>query len=360
MVTNSVRVFFILGCFLFGWTLSAAGQACTTTATCADYGSGSGCAPTLPLTGFAGTGDGPFEWQVTVKTPACASAPTSCLNSPAQPEAEGGRPIELATGNTYFTETDVRIPGLGGGLTLRRTWNSVFFTGISSVFGGRWTSNFEERVFVGADGYLKYSRGDGCMWSFGFTGWDNNGNPTYVPAQPATQVATITQFNQTQANQTWGLVLQNGEQRTFDLNSGRLLSISDRNGNTTSLLYDASFRLITVVDPAGRHLYFGYSGTAPYLVSNVTTDVGVSLSYSYDGSGRLAQVTEPDNSTLSFQYNAADPLLITAVLDSNGKVLESHAYNSCGQGLTSSRALGVDAITVSYPLSCHLGFLVAP
>jgi hypothetical protein len=41
--------------------------------------------------------------------------------------------------------------------------------------------------------------------------------------------------------------------------------------------------------------------------------------------------------------------MITAVMDSAGKVLESHTYDSKGRGLTSSRAGGVEAITVSYP-----------
>jgi YD repeat-containing protein len=79
----------------------------------------------------------------------------------------------------------------------------------------------------------------------------------------------------------------------------------------------------------------------------ITSDVGVATSYSYDNFGRLAQVTRPDLSTVSFQYDTNSR--ITAVLDSQGKLLESHTYDSSGRGLTSSRALGVDALTVSYP-----------
>ncbi len=39
----------------------------------------------------------------------------------------------------------------------------------------------------------------------------------------------------------------------------------------------------------------------------------------------------------------------TAVLDPDGKVLESHAYDAAHRGLTSSCANGVEAITVTYP-----------
>jgi YD repeat-containing protein len=147
----------------------------------------------------------------------------------------------------------------------------------------------------------------------------------------------------------WILIFQNGEQRVFDGKSGNLLSVTDRNGNITQLTYDSSYRLTTVTDPASRHLYFSYASPSSYLVTSVTSDVGISLSYSYDGQGRLIQYTKPDQTTVSFQYNATNPRLITAVLDSNGAVLESHTYDSLGRGLTSSRAGGVEALTVTYP-----------
>ena len=40
---------------------------------------------------------------------------------------------------------------------------------------------------------------------------------------------------------------------------------------------------------------------------------------------------------------------ITAVLDTDGRILESHTYDVLRRGLTSSRANGVDAVTVTYP-----------
>jgi YD repeat-containing protein len=83
------------------------------------------------------------------------------------------------------------------------------------------------------------------------------------------------------------------------------------------------------------------------LVTGVTSDVGLSLSYAYDTQGRLVTVTKPDQSTVTFEYDANS--FITAVRDSDGKILESHTYDSRGRGLTSSQANSVDSITVSYP-----------
>jgi YD repeat-containing protein len=215
---------------------------------------------------------------------------------------------------------------------------SGFQTG---VFGPNWRSTYEERVFLGSgvySGYMLYLRADGGLWVF-----SSNGS-TWNLAAPASAVATLTQ----NGTQTWTLAFLNGEQRIFSYTSGSLTSIKDRNGNTTSLSYDGSNRLITVTDAASRTLTFTYgSSFSNLLVTSLTSSVGVSLSYSYDSQGRLSLVTEPDQTTLTFTYN--NQSLITAVTDSQGKTLESHTYDSKNRGLTSSRAGGVDAVTITYP-----------
>ncbi len=296
--------------------------------------------PQVPSTAYDCASSGPWSLVCKVKTTKCAPAPECPACN------KGGAPIDFATGDTYIAQTDIRVPGLGGGLTLSRTWNSIPFESISAMgmFGPNWTSNFEENVFVGGDGFMKYLRGDGGIWSFGFVSSGGN-TVTYAVVGPASNSAGLTQ----NGNTNWTLVFPNGETRVFDFASGKLLSIADRNGNTTQLSYDASYRLVTVTDPASRHLYFSYAGPTSYLVTGVTSDFGVSLSYTYYALGRLAQVTKADKTTVSFQYNDRNPTLITAVLDSNGKVLESHTYDSVGRGLTSSRAGGVEAVTITYP-----------
>src|SRR5580704_7255913 len=57
-----------------------------------------------------------------------------------------GKPILLATGNTFINQRDVAIPGLGGGFSLSRTWNSLWpSTQIASsvgLFGPNWRSTY--------------------------------------------------------------------------------------------------------------------------------------------------------------------------------------------------------------------------
>jgi YD repeat-containing protein len=292
----------------------------------------------IPPGWVCGPGEGPYSMLCTGpsgKCPQMSWCPTCQAFVPV-----GGKPINLTNGNTYIQEVDVKVPGLGNGLMLQRTWNSVWPSTISNfqtgMFGPNWRSSYEERVFLSGN-YMVYLRGDGSYWFFG----TSNGS-TWTLAAPANVVATLTQ-----GSTYWTLTFQNGEQRQFSVASGSLTALIDRNGNTTQLSYDSENRLVTVTDPVGRHLYFSYlnnSGNSP--VSSVTSDIGLTLSYTYDSQGRLTQVTKPDLTTISFQYNTSS--LITAVLDTNGNTLESHTYDSQGRGLTSSRASGVESVTVSY------------
>jgi YD repeat-containing protein len=357
----TVLVFVAVGVALCGWSAGLHAQSstsCKVPISCGSYSQWyATCIPPLPATAYDCSGFD-FTEYCSVNVPPCAPKPECPTCNGGKPNS-GASPIDFATGDTYITETDIRLPGLGGGLTLSRTWNSIAFGGRARVgiFGPNWTSNFEENVFAGSDGYMKYVRADGGVWSFGFSSRDSNGNPMFTVAGPATEGATLDQ-EVLQPNPNWTLLFQSGETRVFDYFSGKLLSITDRNGNKSQLTYDSSFRLVTVTDPAARHLYFSYASPSSYLVTGVTSDAGISLSYSYDSLGRLIQCKKPDNTTVSFQYSDPNANLVTAVLDSNGKILESHTYNNCGQGLTSARAGGVEAITVSYPPGC--GGMIAP
>jgi len=213
------------------------------------------------------------------------------------------------------------------------------------MFGSNWRSTYEERVFLGHDNYMKYLRADGSFWSFGYDGsrfvlaagqGGGSGGSSYaILATPRIAAPNST------------ITFQNGEQRVFDGTSGALLSITDSNGNKTTLTYDDVNRLYQVTDPASRTLTFTYVSPSSGLVTGVSSSVGVSTSYAYDAQNRLSQVTNQDSTTLNFAYDSQNR--ITSVTDANGKVLESHTYDSQGKGLTSSRSGGVDAITVSYP-----------
>jgi YD repeat-containing protein len=282
-------------------------------------------------------------YSASASCPVSAAAQETCTScSGGKSAASGGSPINLANGNTYIIQNDFAIPGLSGGLSLTRTWNSkwpvtqnAFKNGL---FGPNWRSTYEERIFMGDDGYLKYARSDGSFWSFAA---DFSGGGLKVAA-PSDENAILS----SDASTTWTVTFKNGTRRTFDYHSGWLKSIVDRNGNTTAVSYDGNNRIITVTDPANRTIIFNYPNSTSLLISSVVSALGT-FTYSYDPQGRLIKVTRPDNTFTTFEYDTNS--LISAVKDTDGKLLEGHTYDAQGRGLTSTRANGVDAITVSYP-----------
>jgi len=307
-----------------------------------------------------GPAQGPFSFIIGTWSFLCVPprAPSPCHHGSASAANTAGNPIALCSGNTFIDETDIKIPGLGGGLSLMRTWNSdqppplgycslamPGDGGYSScyvigpgIFGGNWRSTYEERIYTGNDGYLTYLRSDGTSWAWG---WDSSSSLFRVAA-PANVAATFSQVN---SHPT--ITFQNGEQRQFDNVTGNLVAIVDRNGNTTSIAYDTYGRLSTVTDPASRTLTFNYPNPSSTIVTSVSSSVGISVSYTYSGNV-LTQVTEQDLSTLKFTYGGALSL-ITEVTDSQGKVIESHTYDGSGRGLSSSKANGVESVTITYP-----------
>ena len=48
------------------------------------------------------------------------------------------------------------------------------------MFGLGWTSNVEDRIYVGGDYLLKHLRGDGSIWSYGFSGYSQDGSAAFV------------------------------------------------------------------------------------------------------------------------------------------------------------------------------------
>ncbi len=343
MIKKLILMFLTIGLFYCASSVPAHGQTnCSQLWSCGWYSFNSGCVPTPPVGAYNCQPNGPWAQLCSYLTVDCAPPPPPCCKKCNGCKNAGGAPVSLVDGNTYIEETDVKIPGLSRGLSLTRNWNSIKppdpTAAVVGLFGPNWRSTYEERIFVGSDNYIKYSQGDGDLWSFAYAG------SAYAPVSPRNATATLTLDS---SNNRWALTFQNGEQRIFDYTSGSLTSIVDRNGNTTQITYDALNRPTTVADPGGRHLYFGYANNSSRLITSVTSDVGISLSYAYDPQGRLIQVTKPDLTTLSFTYDSNS--LITAVKDTAGKILESHTYDSQGRGLTSSRANGVESITVSYP-----------
>ena len=255
-----------------------------------------------------------------------------------------GSPINLTDGNTWIEHRDYSVPGLGGGLQLSRVWNSRWGYAtpptLSGMFGYGWRSTYEEMLAgPDANNNITYWRGDGSGWTFNY----NSVLGTYSLTSPPNVRATLVS---NPATGIFTLTFADGTQRVF--NSQNLLAaIIDRNHNQTTIAYDGSNRIASVTSPGGGALTFSYND--PNNVNQATSvqdSVGTVATYTYDSSSRLTLVTYPDGSALNFAYDANSNVL--SVTDVRGKLLEAHTYDSQSRGLTSTRANGVDSVSLTY------------
>jgi len=251
-------------------------------------------------------------------------AGATCYCGPALPEGEtdcwvplcskyycptcnkAGSPISLSDGNTYITQQDIRIPGLGNGLTLVRTWNSLPRASLQGVglFGPNWRSTYEERIYVDDDNTVAYAQGDGTVWNFVSSG------QTFAPVAPANSGATLFQ-----GSTSWTLTFKNGEQRIFDATSGNLLSIIDRNGKTTIYLNTApasfanpdSFRSGIPVLTSTLHQQAVNTAVGTFTVVFANT-ISSTSAFTINGTTfRLGQTKQAFRATVTGQRNATPP-----------------------------------------------------
>jgi RHS repeat-associated protein len=117
--------------------------------------------------------------------------------------------------------------------------------------------------------------------------------------------------------------------------SGRLISITDRNNNTTTFTYDVAGNLILITDPAGRITTLSYDALGRIRV--VTDPLGRTTTFTYDGAGNLITITDPLGNTTSYTYTAFNRI---ASISENGILRHSFEYDTTLRVTRATDALG--------------------
>ena len=91
-----------------------------------------------------GAGNWFFAIEVSLDFPTPVVENGSNLGPCKQCQARAGAPINVTSGNVWVQQRDYRLPGLGGGLELARTWNSLLQSAgppsLAGMFGRGWRS----------------------------------------------------------------------------------------------------------------------------------------------------------------------------------------------------------------------------
>ena len=278
-------------------------------------------------------------------------------------------PINTSTGNKFQQDTDY----VGSAwLIFRRFYNS-HNTIKQANLGVQWRHSFDRSLELlkstasGGGTWLVLYRPDGSREQFQKV----NGAWT----SDLGIIDTVVEQDDAAGNPAgYTIFMASGQEFEQYSPGGQLLSITDRNGQTSTLVYSTASTpatiapkpglLLTVTDPRGRSLNFNYDSSA--RVSTVNLPEGSSLGYTYDASGNLAAVTFPDSSVRQFVYNEASltsntnlPNALTGVIDEKSVRYENTGYDTSGRAISSSFAGGAAAATVTYGSSTINGAVPA-
>jgi YD repeat-containing protein len=217
-------------------------------------------------------------------------------SQPHRPKCLAGKPVNCATGNEVETQTDLSVGGRGLGLNVTRTYNSQMASkqAYHGPFGFGWSGSYRAHIIEtieGVDTFVTFAtvyQGNGSAVVFEHNGLGSK----YHPVSPLTQGTLVYESG------TYVYTLPNQTKQDFN-SKGRLLSETDRNGNTTTMKYNPEGQLESVSDPSGRQLTFSYNSEDE--VTSVKDPMGHTVKYTYEA-GNLKNVTQPGESSLRWQF----------------------------------------------------------
>jgi RHS repeat-associated protein len=128
--------------------------------------------------------------------------------------------------------------------------------------------------------------------------------------------------------------------------SGKLLTVTARNGWVTTYTYGANGLLASVSNGFGQTItFYHYDGK----LQSITLPGSAVIRYMYNGEF-LYRVTYPDNSTRHFHFtHTNNDQLLTGITDENDNRWATYDYDNMGRAIRSELAGAVDRYQVSYP-----------
>lgn len=233
-------------------------------------------------------------------------------------QAHRADPVNTATGMFFEQLTDASLVGPGVPLALERTYRSDSAT--AGLLGRGWATPFDSKLTV-ATGKVTYRTDDGA--SFVFT---QNSDGTYkAPAGSAARLVKgtsdyilttpdHTKRTFTSGGQLVSVLDKAGKGLNLTYASGKLASVKDAAGRTTTFTVGADGLLTKVALPDTTSVSYGYTGG---LLTSATDPAGKTSSYTYDANKRLSSYTDPAGGKVSNTYDTAGR--ITSQTDQNTK-----------------------------------------
>ena len=184
------------------------------------------------------------------------------------------------------------------------------FSNLSPKWNHSWQAYVQDNP-SGVTNIVRVAAGGG-----GFTNFYSN---NVYPPEPQDSSQTVRVPASGTPVTSYTRTMPDGRKEVYGLSNGAttnpryffMTSVTDPQGNTTTLNYDSTFRLTSVVDAMGRSTTFTYGLTSyPLLVTKITDPFGRFSQFTYDASQRLASITDPVGITSSFTYSTTEPSFV--------------------------------------------------
>lgn len=239
--------------------------------------------------------------------------------------------VHPGLGNFLTSDTDADVTTVGHDLDLARTYNSADY--VARGFGRGWSHSFDMTWAADTAGNVSLKLPDGRREKH--TKQPDN---TLLPPKGV--------FSKLVATATGGYDFTDKQDTVFRFAANKTLSsITDANGRTVDLFYDAALKLERVRSASRRELYFTWAGDR---ISSVATELvaadGAALTwrYYYSPAGELTRVCDPrDNSSTGkctvYEYAAGR---ISKVTRPSGTTEVTVAYDTFGKVSSRTNGLG--------------------
>jgi len=226
-----------------------------------------------------------------------------------------GVKVNTFLGSMSYARRDLYIRSRGLPLEVTLTYNGDR-AGSDAGFGNGWFFSYHVSALRKSDDSVVIDWGDGRHDLFAFSGG------AYSPANEG-----VTARLEQVPGPKLRLTSKEHLQYTFDLPaqmaSSEVSSIQDSDGNTLSMVYDLSHRLVSVTDAVGRPLQFHYTGNHVDTVTDPSLSPARVLHYAYDASGDLIQATDAAGVQTKYLYDSSHRMRV--ITDPIGRTIVNYA-----------------------------------
>jgi RHS repeat-associated protein len=267
-----------------------------------------------------------FDWHGQMPPGPNQSNPCPSCSGEAGGAPTVGDPVDLSSGLQTLNATDIFISGTRGPIGVPRTYRTL--STYAGAFGPGHEIQYAWQLNTGSPtsaAAINLIRPDGNQFLFSR---QINGTLTNSSI-PSEQGAVMT----TNSSGLTTLRYPNGTVYQFQPFAGvsYLSSITDRNGNTTTLtvtpLNSTTLRITTITDPVGRSLNLTYNSAAQ--VATVSDPIGRTVTYTYNTTGTLATVTDANGGVTRYQYDNQNRM--TSMIDPRGVTMFQDSFDANGR-----------------------------